>query len=558
MPTITLDIKYLRELLGFSIDDKELAEHITKLGFEVEELGAEEIKIEITPNRPDLLDAVGMSRAIRNFMHRAKDFRYKIESNKPALMINVGERVKKIRPFIAGMVVKDLKLDERSLANLIKFMDKFCDTFGRDRRKIAIGMHDLSSITGPLSYDAYTDEEFIPLNGSSVEMFSEIMDKNEKGIKYGNTIPSGKKRLYPVLKDKEGTLALIPIINSDRTKVTSRTKGLLIDITGNSEYYVNKTADMLASLFMDMRGSVEKIEIVYKGGGTLSPKMESEQLKIPLSMLEDEIGVSIGSNNVLSLANKMGYEAALLGNKILFNVPEYRFDVINEQDIIEDIAIAYGYDYIQQIAIPSYDAGSLEEKSIIISRIKDVMIGYGFSEAMNTYFTNEETNFSKMRLEEPSGSIKLKNARMQTITMMRTSILPSLLSNLGKSVSEKMPQRLFEIDLTFLMEGEKIREDIHLAAVSADPKANFNDIKAIFEGLLSTLNIKYNIKEAERKSFIDGRVADASAENGIAGFFGEIHPEVLNNFSIEEPTIGFEVNLSLVYGWKASSKAVKE
>lgn len=559
MPTITLDIKYFRELLGFSIDDKMLEEQIAKLGFEVEEIGKDEIKIEITPNRPDLFDAVGMSRAIRNFMHRTKSFRYKIASDKPAVVIKVGDKIKKIRPFVAGMVVKDLKLDEKSLANLIKFMDKFCDTFGRDRRKIAIGMHDLSKINGPLEYDAYTDEEFIPLNGNSAEMFSEIMKINEKGIKYGDTIPSGKKRLYPALKDKEGTMALIPIINSDRTKVSVGTKSLLIDITGSSEYYVDKTADMLASLFIDMKGSVERVEIVYKGGSTFSPKMESRQMQIPISMLENEIGVRIGSNNVISLANKMGYEAALLGNKILFNVPEYRFDVINEQDIVEDVAIAYGYDYIQQVAIPNYDAGALEEKSVMISRIKDLMIGYGFSEAMNTYFTNEDTNFVKMRLQEPSNaSIKLKNSRMQSITMMRTWIIPSLLGNLGKSASEKMPQRIFEIDLTFMIEEEKVHEDIHLAAVSVDPKANFNDIKAVFEGLLSMLEIKYNLTEAERKSFIQGRVADAESESVTIGFFGEVHPEVLNNFGIEEPTIGFEINLSLLYGWKASSKAVRE
>ncbi|MCL4375777.1 hypothetical protein M1394_03190, partial [Candidatus Marsarchaeota archaeon] len=65
-------------------------------------------------------------------------------------------------------------------------------------------------------------------------------------------------------------------------------------------------------------------------------------------------------------------------------------------------------------------------------------------------------------------------------------------------------------------------------------------------------------REAERKSFIQGRVADAESESVTIGFFGEVHPEVLNEFGIEEPTIGFEINLSLLYGWKASSKAIRQ
>jgi phenylalanyl-tRNA synthetase beta chain len=550
MPVVTFNKKYLLKLMSMSLSDGELTTQLHKLGFSTERIDKEEISLEITPNRPDLYSAVGLARSLKNFMHRSKKLIYQIKEENPVLEINVGKEISKIRPFIASMAVYDLNLDEIALTDIINFTEKLCDTYGRSRKKIAIGLHDLDQIETPLYYNAYLDEKFIPLNDKKERSFSEVLKSTEKGNKYGAIIKDASKR-YPALKDNNGVIALIPILNSDRTKVTTKTKNILVDITGIYEDSVNKTADMIAAIFMDLGAGVKKVEINYSGKTVMTPLLPIRYITLPFAMTESEIGVSIGFNNVISLANKMGYEAALTGKDVRFRVPTYRMDIINEQDVVEDIAIAYGYDYIQPVPIPSTQKGELEQSTIFFEELSNAMVGIGFSESMNTYLTNEEANFDKMRVKKsvvtsPNGteSIKLKNAKAQSITMMRTWLLPSLLHDLGISRHEKMPQKIFELDMAFKLEKKVPKEDYHLAGVSVDPKSNFNYIKGVIERIGYSFNMEFKVEKYSHPSFIDGRCAKIMLGKDIFCFFGELHPEVLSNFGIEEPASAFEIDLS--------------
>ncbi|MDE1850178.1 MAG: phenylalanine--tRNA ligase subunit beta [Candidatus Micrarchaeota archaeon] len=541
MVNVTFNKNYLFKLLGFRLDDKKLAMHIEKMGFEVEASTKEEVGIALPANRPDVVDIVGFARALKNFMHKSKKLKYLIKGNDPALEIEVGGGIEGIRPFIAGMVVKGMKFDEQSLKHLLAFTEKFASNYGRNRRRLAIGLHNLDQISGMLTYDAVKDEEFLALNVSRKMKFSEILKKNEKGIAYAGTI--GDSKLYPVLKDASGAISLVPILNSERTKVTASTKNLLIEITGTSRYIVEKSADLFAAMFIDLGAEVQKIKVSYKGSSAILPKMSSASIEIPLIKIEGQIGVIIGFNNVISLANKMGYEAALVGRNIRFRVPEYRLDILNEQDIIEDVAIAYGYDYIQPVPIYSEQMGEIEDATKRSRELSEVMVGLGFSEMLNSYLTNERQNFDSMRLKDhDSKYVRVKDAKMQKLTMLRTSLLPSLLGNIGMSVHEKMPQRIFELDLAFGI-SDRVEERQMLACVVTDPKSNFNQIKAVVQAVLQSMRIEWQVKENLHRSFIEGRCASVILKGKTIGVFGELHPEVLGNFGIEEPTIAFEISL---------------
>jgi phenylalanyl-tRNA synthetase beta chain len=537
---VTFSKRYLFKLLGYSLDDKKFSEYVQKLGLELEGSSSEDFSIDVTPNRPDLLDIVGFARTLKNFMHKSSKYSYKIKDSEPALTIKVGKNVEKVRPFISALVVNNITLDETKLKYIIDFSEKFSETFGRKRGKLAMGMHDLSTISGDLTYDAKMEGKFTPLNMSKEMSFKEIMKNHDKGISYSHTI---KGSMYPILSDSKGIMSLIPIINSNRTKITTNTKDLFVDITGTSEYITEKTADILAAMFMDLGGDVKKVKIIYRNKTIETPPMYEMLVEIPLSKIQEHIGVaSIGFNNIISLANKMGYSALFINKKIKFRVPVYRIDVINEQDIIEDIAIAYGYDYIQQTPILSASIGKLDSITKRNKKLSQIMLGLGFSEALNNYLTNEETNFTLMNIKEVP-HVQVKEAKTQNITMMRTWLLPSLLSNLGSSVHEKMPQKIFEIDMVFRLKESLPVESYDLACAFASSKVNFNDIKAIVEAVAQSFNSEYTLKPLMHSSFIKGRCAKIIFSNGISGFFGEINPQVLSNFGIEEPTTAFELEL---------------
>ena len=547
MPVISFNKKYLYGLIGSGIDDAKLADQVSKLGFEVEQVDNDNISVEITANRLDLLDAVGFARAIKNFMHRSKRFHYEIENQEPEMELTVEPSVKKIRPFISALVVHNINMDEHTLLNIVNFSEKFCETYGRNRRKIAMGFHDLAMIKPPIVYKSGEDIDYVPLGKNSPMRLSEVLDKEEKGKQYANILRNARTCYYPVLSDSQGVMAFIPILNSQRTRITTATKDLFIDITGTSEYAVNKVAELLAASFIDMEAQVRKVKVVYGERNMVTPEMQPRYVELKIEKAEMEIGVKIGYNNVISLANKMGYEAAMLQNNIRFRIPEYRMDVIDEQDVIEDIAIGYGYQYINPIPMYFSQQGTLEDRTKVNKDLAIIMLGFGFTEFANSYLTNQSTNFEKPGIKMDKSEILLRNSKTEAITMMRTWIIPSLMNNLGMSAHEKMPQDIFEIDMVFRARNRKPIESYHLAAVSINPKANFNDIKAVVEGIMFCSGMEYSIKGFMHESFIEGRCAEIIVDGNSIGFFGEIHPRVLKNFGIEEPGIGVEIELEPFY-----------
>ena len=544
MPVVQLDKRYLYSLLGSGFDEKSLKDHVAKLGFEIEEADEGSLSLEVTANRPDLLCALGLARALKNFMHKTKKFNYAIEDVEPALEIYVDPSVKRIRPYVAGVVAKGIKLADDSLADVITFTEKFCDTYGRSRRKVAIGMHDLDAIKPPVEYRCEKDVEYVPLGGTKKARLSEVLAASPKGIQYSGIIAKGGKKFFPVIEDSQGVASFVPILNSQRTRVTPSTTSIFVDITGTSEYAVNKAAEILGAMFMDLGAKVGRVAIKYGRRTVQTPEMKTSYMSVPLARAEREIGVPIGFDNVISLANKMGYEAALVGKMVRFSIPQYRVDVIDRQDLIEDIAIGYGYEYINPIAAPYTQSGGLEQQTLINRKATGIMVGMGFSEFTNSYLTNEETNFDKAGVKREESIVVLQNPKTAEISMMRTWLLPSLLRNLGASSHDSMPQDVFELDMVFCVQGSKPVESYHLGAASVGPKANFNDMKAVVEGLLLSMGTQYAVAEFRHDSFIEGRCAQIKMAGKHAGFFGELHPKVLRNFGIEEPAVAMEIDIS--------------
>jgi phenylalanyl-tRNA synthetase beta chain len=544
VPVSVYDKKYLIRVLGYQLDDKRLEHDINALGLNVKRVDAREVEVEYNANRPDVISAVGLARALKYFARKRRSFVFKVLPAEKNFEITVGAEAAKVRPFIAALAVNGLKLDEDALKDMISFTDKLSETYGRKRAKIAIGLHDLRNVAPPFTYDAFGDEEFVPLNRTSKMRYSAVLEKEEKGRAYGALLGTSARR-YVALKDTKGTMALVPIINSERTRVTRATKDMIIDITGSSKFVLEKVADMLAANFIDMGCEVHQVAVSYGKRRYLLPAMKAWTISVPVDQMEREIGVKIGFGNVVVLGNKMGYEAAGLGKGVRFAVPAYRLDVINDQDVIEDVAIAYGYDYIRPAALPAMSAGSLEERSKYLESVSDAMVGLGFSEELGSYLTNEDVNFKRM-LTRPAGAITLANPKTSVATMFRTWLVPSLLRDIAASMHDGLPQRIFEADMAFEMDGKKPVEKYHLAAAVCDAKVNFNDMKAIFEAFARAMRLECTVEKGSHASFIEGRCANVLAGKKRIGFLGEIHPEVLANFGIEEPVLAMEIDLGKI------------
>jgi phenylalanyl-tRNA synthetase beta chain len=176
------------------------------------------------------------------------------------------------------------------------------------------------------------------------------------------------------------------------------------------------------------------------------------------------------------------------------------------------------------------------------------MTGLGFTEVMNFTLINEVVHYEKMRLKRwAQNVIKLANPVSTEYTILRESLLPSLMKNLMDNRHESFPQRLFEVsDVGRINKRLETRCErrLHVAGVSSHSTANFTEIKSTVEALLHNMGLKnWEIKPTRHLSFIEGRAAAIHLKRRKMGVLGEIHPEVLNNFELENPTSAFEIDI---------------
>ncbi len=526
---------YLSDFESNGIDKNELISMVPKLGMELESIDSNEVRIDVTPNRPDLLDFHGWVRAIRQKAGHA----YKLAE--PNMTINVDKSVRGIRPYIAGMVVENVNLRGNNLLYLIDFSEKLGDIYGRKRKELAFGLHDLSKIKGAIKYSAKNDGVMVPLGGKEEKQFSSIIKENEKGIAYAYTIKNSKG-LIPCLEDSEKVLSIIPILNSESTRVTEDTTSLFIDITGSSEGIIDDAAKMLACSFLDQGCIVHPCIVDYSGKRSVHPDFKEREIKVSISKISKLIGMHLDGNEIQKLGESIGYKTARYGSSVIFTVPLYRVDIISKIDVIEDIAIAYGYSAIKPKAIAyAIEPGKEHELSKITEAVALNMLGLGFTEAINNYLI-EEKALLDMKSNVPT-LIRLMEPKV-SMNVMRPSLLPGLMKDLSISAHDKMPQRLFEIGSVFSAVGNKASEDINVAFVSEHAKANFAEAKGVAEELLSFL--KYTgckFVESSDESYIKGRGADIICNGSKIGSIGEINPDVLESFGLGMPVIAGELSV---------------
>ena len=533
MPNVTFDSKDIERLFP----GKEFDKLIDSIGMEVEERKGGSVTISVTPNRPDMLSFTGLMRALDLHAGKAKPKTYAV-ARRSAFSIAVTPAVMRVRPFIAALVARDIRLKGNALRYVIDFTEKLSDNYGRKRNKLAMGIHDLSAINGAVVYDAKHDERFVPLNGARPMSFEEILKGHAKGEEYGYTISRNGNANYPFLRDSEKVLSLIPIINSDATKTTEHTTAMLVDVTGTDRNAVEDAARMTACMLIDMGAEVYPVNIEYPDRNEITPSMRVKRVTVALEDFENIIGVRSTAKKMADFAAREGYIARTAGKGIAVEVPPYRTDIFNEQDVIEDLAIAHDYASIAPMPVVGHSVGKESESNARRNGIAMLMVGLGYSEAMNYYLSNERLQFEMMHRKRGEGVIKVAKSKTEAITMLRQQVLPGLLQNLSDSAHERMPQRLFEIGSVFRLENGKPVEETHVAFVSEHSKANFAEAKSVVDALARYTGMRIGYKAHNDGAFIDGRCASF-----VDGLVGEITPEVLESFKIEEPVVGGEIVL---------------
>jgi len=375
------------------------------------------------------------------------------------------------------------------------------------------------------------------------------------------------KPVYPVIYDANGVvLSMPPIINSDHSKITLNTKNVFIDITATDLHKAKIVLDILTTAFSCYcadKFSVEVCDIVSPDGSTMqTPELAYREEVIYPDYACKAIGAKLKGEKMAKLLTKMFLKSELLKDgRLRCIVPPCRADVIHACDIYEDIAIAFGYNNIEE-RIPKT---STIAHQLPINKLSDLVkleIAFaGFTEALTFSLCSREDVSEK--LNRPKGldeAVHISNPKTAEFQIARTTLLSGLLKTIANNKNMPLPIKVFEIsDVVLLDESKDVgaRNERRFCAVHCSKTPGFEVIHGLLDRAMLILNqtptpdktvnpnVGYHISKGEDPAYFPGRAANILYNGKVIGQMGVIHPEVLQKFEITNPCAALEINLEV-------------
>jgi len=501
-----------------------------KAGVEAEE--GDELTLEIRADRPDLLSLEGVSRAALGFIGKEKglaDLRLK----KSNLVVKIDDSVKSVRPIIVCALAKGLKIDAEGVKQIMQVQEKLTLTHGRRRKKVAIGIHDAKPVNFPLVYKGLPKNaplEFVPLNKTKRMTLSQVMAEHEKGLEYAFALEGASH--YPVILDADGdVISFPPVINSAKTTVTTKTRDLFIDVTGTDFRACNAALNILCHDFADQGAEIYSV----KTGSRETPDTTPKKMRVDCAKANKLLGLKLKESEVTDCLRKQRLDAKSAGKGILeVEIPPYRTDFIHWIDLVEEIAIGYGYNNFKPKAPSVFTIGRLSKETEVEEALRDALSSSGFVEQSTYVLTSSERH---------EACVRIKNPISTEYDALRSALLPKLLETLERNTHEPYPQKIFEIGEVVVKHEGKALTQKRLSAVSSHAQASLSEIAGALDNAVRALGktMKFHSKKDSR--FIEGRCAIVLLDEKEVGVIGEIHPTVLEKIQVQMPCAAFEITV---------------
>ena len=542
----------------------------------------------ITPNRSDCLSVIGIARevsAIYNVPLKLPEFSIK-ESTE-----SINDSVK--------VEVKTPDLCSRYTARLINNVQIKDSPLWMRLRLENCGIRSINNIVDITNYILLEwgqplhafDSKLI--NGSKIEVRKSI--KGEKFItldEIERTLPEESV----LICDSKRPVAIGGIMGGLESGITNSTSSVLLEsayfnpntisrtsraINLKSEsslrfekgvdintvvFALNRAASLISDLGegIPLKGYIDVFSETYK-------KQPSIDLKI--SKANKTLGLSLSYDEIKQIMTKLNMQITNESPDIItVTAPSYRYDINREIDLIEEIARIHGYDNIP-VTFPKsvLTAKQLNQNVSFSGKLREIAISIGYTEVINYSFIAPE-NLDALNFENTdprTDPLKILNPISSDQSVMRTSILPSLLLNLKHNQNNNISSvKFFEISNIFL-KGESESDHIESKKISGiisgirnneswsikNENCDFYDIKSTVETILDRLNIYDYIFTSDNKEpyFHPLRTLNVCINNENIGSLGEAHPDILENFEIENSAYMFELDFKKLLKYYSKS-----
>ncbi len=538
-------VKFNRKIFEKEIGKltEEMQQKIALFGTTVENLNENEVELDVTPDRPDLLSYYGFKRGFLGYLGKKTGLKkYKLHKPEKNYQVKVDSSVKGVRPFTVCAIVRGLKLDDNKIKDIIDLQEKLHSTIGRRRKKMALGIYPLDKIKLPINYKAVEPDRirFHPLESPREMSGLEILQKHPTGRDYAHLL-AGKIK-FPIFVDSEdNVLSMPPIINSERTgRVTEKTKEVFVECSGFDLETLEKCLNIVVTSLAEMGGKIYQMKIKDK----ITPSLETEKMNFSVKKANKLLGIDLKEKDVKTLIEKMGHSY----KEGVVEIPGWRVDVLHEVDLIEDVAIAYGYDNFEPVIPKISTIGEEDSRAIVKRKISEILVSCGLLEISNYHLTRKQDQFTKMGVQEKQekGFLELEESKTD-FGILRKDLTHYVLKIISENNDAEYPQKIFEVGRVFNLENKSIVESEKLC-VSFTP-GNFTDVKQILDYLERMMNIKFEIKAKDgvEDYYIDGRSAEIHFDGKKIGSIGEVHPKILKNWKIKMPVSLFEISLKEIF-----------
>lgn len=614
MPNITVIRDDLFAMIGRSYTDEEFDELCFEFGVEVDDVETQVIEftgdgskaehvvyvIAIPANRYDLLCIEGFARALRVFLgiESSPVFRI-VEPAGGRCTMNVEKETKAIRPFVACAVLRGIKFDLKRYKSFIDLQEKLHQNVCRKRMYVAIGTHDLDTIKGPFTYKAQapSDINFVPLTEDNGKVYEskELLDfyredPSAKHLKpYTDLIYDSP--VYPVIYDADDrVLSMPPIINGKHSRIQLSTTNVFIECTGIDLTKVNIVLDTVVTMFSECCAepfTVEPVNIKYDGDETIvtTPLLSQRTCEAKVSEITGIIGVPIETSEICRLCEKMQLgPARYIAEKgvIEVQIPPTRSDILHAVDVVEDVAIAFGYNNIPQELPKTLHIGAPLPINQFVDLLRAEIARDGYLEMLTHGLCSTAENFSN--LNRPIGpAVSLSNPANVEYEVVRTSLLPGALKTLAhnKSMSHKDGIKLFEISDVVIPTDNDIGAANYrrLVGLYASHSSGFEVIHGLADRIMTMVQIQpesgyasnsltmpqydalkrvgragimYYVRPGNDPCFFNGMCVEVVLKNEdgrpekIVGTMGVVHPEVLQKFDVTYPCSVLEMDVELL------------
>ena len=551
------------------------------LGRDVKEvLGLNEILLDVslTANRPDCQSIFGLAREIAAILKkplRTPATDYVCGSARTSDKVKVAVRSPELCRRYMASCVEDVKIGEspawiRERLTLcgLRPINTIVDITNFILLELGNPMHafDYTDISGGeiVVRNAAPDETIVTLDERENKLTEEmlVICDERRPLAVAGIMGGLNSGIRPETKTVVFETAKFA---RDSIRRTSRKLGLRADSSARYEMGVDSASCAFAAaralhLVCELgcgRVCADPVDICFDD---LTPR----QLEVSVSGVNALLGIEVPTEEIGDILVRLGFGVRREGALLRLTVPLWREDVAGAPDIAEEVIRYYGYEHIKPTLMPAAENtnGGMNDRQKALLRLKRALIGAGLNECVTYSFINPRLYRAANLAELEEGSVRLLNPLSEDSSVMRRSLVPSLLQVAAHNLSKKVEHgRLFEVARIYEPKGDfrtELPEERETLCMVCFGGADFFELKGYVENALDAFGIRYDYRRSEAAWLHPGISADVFARGQAIGSFGEVHPDVLANFGLRQKVYAAQLDAEKILAFEDKKFVFKE